>query len=102
MSDPNFRPNRFSEDQIRAKISSALPDSEVLIQNLNGDGYHFDLIVIWNGFDGLSRVKQHQKILHIFTDDFASNALHAVTIKTFTKGAWEQAQISQNQKVGIQ
>lgn len=77
-------------------------NSEVIIHNQNGDGYHYDLIVIWDGFDGMSRVKQHQKILLIFSDDFASNALHAVTLKTFTKSTWEQNKASQNGKVSIQ
>jgi len=102
MSDPNFRPNRFSADEIRNRIQSSLKDCEVHVQNMNNDGYHFDVIVVWPGFSGMSRVKQHQSILGLFTEDFASNALHAVTIKTLTPETWAQMQAEQSKKVTIQ
>jgi acid stress-induced BolA-like protein IbaG/YrbA len=102
MSDPNFRPHSFSEEKIRDRIVTGLPGAQVFTQNPNGDGYHFDLIVVWNRFEGLNRVKQHQMVLHLFNEDFASNDLHAMTLKTFTPAAWEAIQNAPAGKVAIE
>jgi acid stress-induced BolA-like protein IbaG/YrbA len=85
--DDGFRPNAFPSEAITKKILEAIPGAEVFVNDKQGNGYHFELVVVWDGFADLSRIKQHQKILNLFSDEFSKNLLHAMTLKTLTKKA---------------
>lgn len=45
---------------IEAMIKAAIPDAEVTIRDLAGDGDHYAATVISETFRGKSRVQQHQ------------------------------------------
>ncbi len=86
MGDPNFQPGRIRAEQVREKILAGFPaDTEVLVQDMNGDGYHFQVWVSSEAFRGLSKVQQHQKVLLLLREDF-KDALHALTLKTEIRG----------------
>ena len=46
---------------IEAMIKAAIPDAEVTIRDLAGDGDHYAATVISESFRGKSRVQQHQE-----------------------------------------
>jgi stress-induced morphogen len=46
--------------EIEALIKAALPDAEVTIEDLAGDGDHYAAKVVSSAFKGLPRVRQHQ------------------------------------------
>ena len=45
--------------EIEALIKAALPDAEVTIEDLAGDGDHYAAKVVSSAFKGLPRVRQH-------------------------------------------
>jgi acid stress-induced BolA-like protein IbaG/YrbA len=45
--------------QIKDWIEAELPDSEVVI---DGDGHHFEALIVCGAFDGKSRVQRHQMV----------------------------------------
>ena len=45
---------------IESMIKAAIPDAEVTIRDLAGDGDHYAATVISESFRGKSRVQQHQ------------------------------------------
>ena len=45
---------------IEALIKAALPDAQVTIEDLAGDGDHYAATVVSEAFKGKSRVQQHQ------------------------------------------
>ena len=49
-------------DEIAGFIKSALPDAEVIIKDLAGDGDHYAAHVTSAAFKGLPRVRQHQMV----------------------------------------
>ena len=49
-------------DQIEQLIRSAIPDAEVTITDLVGDGDHYSARVVSPAFSGLGRVQRHQRI----------------------------------------
>ncbi len=67
--------------EIEALIRSALPDAEVTIEDLAGDGDHYAATVISERFRGLSRVKQHQ-IVYAALQGRMGGALHALALQT--------------------
>ena len=48
--------------EIEQLIKAAIPDAEVTIRDLAGDGDHYAARVVSASFDGLSRIKQHQAV----------------------------------------
>jgi stress-induced morphogen len=67
--------------EIEALIKSALPDAQVTIEDLAGDGDHYAATVVSSAFKGLSRVKQHQ-LVYAALQGRMGGALHALALQT--------------------
>ena len=67
--------------EIEALIKEALPDAEVDIQDLAGDGNHYSATIISSLFKGKSKIEQH-KIVYSSLKGRMGNELHALAIKT--------------------
>lgn len=77
--------------QVEQMIQSQLPDAEVMVRDLTGGGDHLEAIVISAAFEGKTRVRQHQMVYQALQDAMATEAIHALALKTFTPLAWESA-----------
>ena len=64
-------------------IKQKIADSEVFVENLKGDD-HLQVTVISSEFNGLSLVKQHQLVYSALKKELASEAIHALALKTET------------------
>lgn len=80
----------ISLDQVKQQIEAVLPDAEVMVNDLGG-GDHLEAVVVSEAFVNQSRVKQHQMVYGALQDALASEAIHALALKTFTPDAWELA-----------
>jgi stress-induced morphogen len=67
--------------EIEALIRSALPDAQVTIEDLAGDGDHYAAKVVSSAFKGISRVKQHQ-IVYAALQGRMGGQLHALALQT--------------------
>ena len=66
---------------IQRLIVAALPDAEVEIKDLAGDGDHYAATVISSAFKGKTRVQQHQ-IVYAALKEQMGGALHALALQT--------------------
>lgn len=73
---------------VKALLESRIDDCEFFIQ---GEGCNFQVTAVGETFGGLSPVKRQQLIYGALSEQIASGALHAVSIKTYTPAQWEQA-----------
>lgn len=73
--------------EIEAAIRTAVPDAEVRVES--EDGTHYTAFVTSASFEGLPLVRQHQAVMKALRDDFDSERLHALQLKTFTPQAWQ-------------
>ena len=64
-------------------IKQKIADSEVYVENIKGDD-HLQVTVISSEFNGLSLVKQHQLVYSALKEELASEAIHALALKTET------------------
>jgi stress-induced morphogen len=69
-------------DQVRDAIRRVLPDALVDVEDLTGGGDHLQVSVVSGAFAGLSRVKQHQMVYGALRSELASEAIHALALKT--------------------
>ena len=73
-------------EDIVAYIKTAMPDAEVTIKDLAGDGDHYSATVISSAFEGLSKVKQHQMV-YASLQGHMGTTLHALALDTRTPDA---------------
>ncbi|HYZ64395.1 MAG TPA: BolA family transcriptional regulator [Acetobacteraceae bacterium] len=67
--------------EIEALIKAALPDAQVTIEDLAGDGDHYAATVVSEAFRGRSRVQQHQMV-YAALQGRMGGALHALALQT--------------------
>jgi stress-induced morphogen len=70
---------------IESMIKAAIPDAEVTIRDLAGDGDHYAATVISESFRGKSRVQQHQ-IVYQSLQGQMGGVLHALALQTGVPG----------------
>ena len=71
----------MAADDIAAMIRAALPDAEVTITDMAGDGDHYAAHVVSAAFRGLNRVAQH-KAVYAALGGRMGGALHALQLTT--------------------
>ncbi|MBE9128881.1 MULTISPECIES: BolA family protein [unclassified Coleofasciculus] len=79
----------ISLEQVEAMIKAELPDAQVQVQDLTGGGDHLQAIVVSSQFEGKGLVKQHQLVYGALRQAMATEAIHALALKTYTPEAWK-------------
>ncbi len=67
--------------EIESLIKQSLPDAQVTIEDLRGDGDHYAAYVSSAQFVGKSRVQQHQLVYSALKGRMG-NELHALALQT--------------------
>ena len=67
--------------EIENLIKEALPDAQVEIQDLAGDGNHYSATVISSEFSGKTKIQQHKMVYNSLKGKMG-NELHALAITT--------------------
>lgn len=73
----------MSAETLRAYLSDAFPDAEILIEDLAGDGDHYRARVVSGSFSGQSRVRRHQAVYAALKGHMGGE-LHALALTTLT------------------
>ena len=72
-------------EQVKSLLLEQLNLEEAIVKS---DGSHFQITAVGECFVGLSRVKQQQLVLKLFSDDIANGSMHAITVKAYTPEGW--------------
>jgi stress-induced morphogen len=67
--------------EIERLIKKKLPDAQVTIRDLAGDGDHYAAEIVSSEFSGKSRVQQHQ-IIYEALEGNMGGTLHALALQT--------------------
>ena len=70
-------------EDIKALILESIPDAQIEITDLAGDGDHYSAKVISKSFEGMNRVKQHQAVYAALKGRMGGE-LHALALQTET------------------
>lgn len=71
----------MAAQQIEELIRESIPDAQVTIRDLAGDGDHYAARVISRSFAGMSRIKQHQTV-YAALGGRVGGELHALQLET--------------------
>ena len=80
-----------SPDQVEAMIKAKMPDAKIQVQDLTGGGDHYQVTVVSSQFEGKRLVQQHQLVYGAVQQAMATEAIHALALKTYTPQDWEAA-----------
>jgi stress-induced morphogen len=72
-------------NEIERLIKARIPDAEVSIRDLAGDGDHYAATVVAESFRGKSRVQQHQMVYDALKGQMGG-VLHALALQTGVPG----------------
>jgi len=71
----------MSASEIEDMIKEALPDAQITIRDLAGDGDHYAADVVSESFRGKTRVQQHRLIIDALKGKMGEE-LHALALQT--------------------
>ena len=71
----------MNANDIEKLIKAGIPDAQVTIRDLAGDGDHYAAEVVSESFRGKSRVQQHQMVYNALEDNMGG-VLHALALQT--------------------
>ena len=71
----------MAADDIERLIKAAIPDADVTIRDLAGDGDHYAARVVARSFSGMTRIKQHQAV-YAALGGRVGGELHALQLET--------------------
>ena len=74
-------------EEVQALLEAGLENCEIRVQ---GEGSHFDVLVIGDLFEGLRPVRKQQLVYAVLNERISDGSIHAVNIRTFTPGEWAE------------
>ncbi|MAT52792.1 MAG: cell division protein BolA [Porticoccaceae bacterium] len=78
----------MTPEEIKRILETEIPGSKVQVE---GDGRHFNLVVVGEAFEGLRKVKRQQLVLGALREQFDNGEIHAVdNMLTFTPTEWAE------------
>ena len=81
----------MDSQQLRDIIAAALPCEHI---EVDGDGRHWQALVVSPEFEGLRAIKRHQRVYATLGSRMHTDEVHALSMKTFTPAEWSEAQRS--------
>ena len=79
-------------DQIKSWIQDGLSCEHVAVQ---GDGHHFEAVIVSHAFRSRSRVQQHQQVYAALGGRMGAE-IHALSMQTYTPEDWAARSRKQN------
>jgi len=74
-------------EEVKRIIESGINGSEAMV---TADGSKYTATVIADVFDGMSMVAEQKMVYALLNDSIQSGAIHALTIKAYTRAEWEK------------
>ncbi len=79
----------MNPEELEKLIKAAFADGYV---DVTGDGRHFSAVVVSQAFSGKNMIAQHRLVYAALGDRFDTEAVHALSLKTYTPEQWQALQ----------
>lgn len=77
----------MNPEEIKQLIEANLSGAQAFVE---GDGRHFNAVVICEKFSGLSSLRKQQLVYDTVHKQLMDGSLHALSLKTFTPEEWSK------------
>lgn len=68
-------------EQVRELIVNNLDCEHIEVQ---GDGYHYEATIVSSEFEGLNRIRRHQRVYQTLGGRIESGEIHALSMRVLT------------------
>jgi acid stress-induced BolA-like protein IbaG/YrbA len=75
--------------EVKNIIEAGINDSEAMV---TADGNKYTAIIVSDEFEGKSMLAEHKMVLALMNEYIQSGAIHALTIKAYTRAEWAEKQ----------
>ena len=75
----------MTAQQLQALIAAGLNCSHL---EVDGDGRHWNAVVVCQAFEGLRPIARHQKVYATLGARMHTDEVHALSMKTYTPAEW--------------
>jgi acid stress-induced BolA-like protein IbaG/YrbA len=75
----------MDSNEIKTMIENGMSN---LVVNVDGDGTHFEALIVSTEFEGKSLIERH-KLVYGVLGDAMKERIHALSLKTYTPEQWE-------------
>jgi len=72
-------------DKVKELIENGMRSEHV---EVDGDGSHFEAVIVSNEFEGKSLIQRHQ-VVYKALGDAMKDDIHALSMKTYTPEQWQ-------------
>jgi acid stress-induced BolA-like protein IbaG/YrbA len=79
----------MTADQLKAMIASHLACEHI---ELEGDGRHWYATIVSTAFEGQRAIRRHQQVYATLGQSMHTDAVHALSMKTYTPAEWAARQ----------
>ena len=76
----------MNPEELKKLIEAAFADAHV---EVSGDGRHFSAIVVTDAFADKNMIAQHRLVYAALGHRFDTEAIHALSLKTYTPEQWQ-------------
>jgi acid stress-induced BolA-like protein IbaG/YrbA len=80
----------ISNEELTRELLASGDIAHALVE---GDGYHYQLIIVSDAFVGKSKVARQQWVYEKLNHHIRSGDLHAVNMQTWTASEWEKSEL---------
>lgn len=77
----------LSNQDLEAQLAQ---NQDIQYVKVEGDGYHYNLTLVSDAFQGKSKVARQQWVYKLLNDFITSGQLHAVNMQTWTEEEWRK------------
>ena len=70
-------------EHIKQRITAALPDAQIVLEDLTGTRDHWKARIVSAAFDGKSLIARHRMVMSALADEM-KGPIHALTLDTLT------------------
>jgi acid stress-induced BolA-like protein IbaG/YrbA len=78
----------MTAEQIQTMIAAGLACDHLTV---DGDGRHWQAVVVSPQFEGLRLIARHQKVYSTLGNKMQNDEVHALSMKTFTPAEWAKS-----------
>lgn len=74
----------MSIEELQTKLEQGMPGAKIQILDPQNDGVHLGARIIWQEFEGKSRIMRHRLVYKALGSAFDNDYLHALQLSTLS------------------
>ena len=72
----------ITAEEIKDILTKKFLDAQIVVTDLTGTNDHYEVRMMWPGFQGKGLIEQHQMVNRALKDRLEDGSIHALSIRT--------------------